>query len=197
MKMLKQLLLLAFLLAPSASFAVDKSIAQAWVMDPASSTIAYDMGNNHFSVLAMKAVINFDPNHLDQSKIMVVTDMGAMYMAPPQEDKVASLVPRPVNTGKVDETASTAIFFTSSSIQRVQANSFTTAATLTIQNISRNVAVPMTVELTKASDGTPVLTLQGSFTVNAADFMFGDTSKGTGGVGSVPVKFDIHATMAQ
>lgn len=194
--MLKHLLLLAFLLTPTASFAVSKGGAQEWIIDPASSTIAYDMGNNHFSAVAMKAVIYFDPNHLEQSKIMVVTDMGAMYLAPPKEDKLASLVPRPVNTGKVDEAAPTAIFFSSNAIQKVQANNFVTAATLTVQKITRTVSVPMTVELTKTADGTPVLTLQGSFNVNASDFIFGDTSKGAGSVGMIPVNFELHATMA-
>jgi len=128
--------------------------------------------------------INFDPNNLDKSHVIINVDVGSINMSDKQLDQI---LPQP-------DWLSAKIFpqatFESTSISHVGGNAYEAAGTVTIRGVKQNVALPFTVDMDERTARA-----QGFLSLIRTDFGIG------GLLGDVPdmgimvgVTFDLTAT---
>lgn len=164
------------------------AMAQDWTVDKQHSQvdIVGKTPNSKLSgtVTNWDSKINFDPNHLDQSHVLVNIDVSSIHTNDQQFDRILP------DTSWLAARTFPLATFESRSISHVSGNTYEADGTLMIRGISQNVTLPFTLDL---NDQTAHA--QGVLTLVRTDFGIGGVVNDTPDFGlTIGVKFDLNAT---
>lgn len=173
-----------------------KDMPQRWVLVQEKSKMAYinrSAGSGPIPITNYDMELNFDPNKLQQSRLVLKADVSSMFL-PARSVNTELLNHIPQSTQVASGTPSSAMFM-STSIKRSSGSEFLAQGGLRVGAKSKAMAVPFSVTLDRNAPGGMMIILKGSFTANRADFATEDYSKT--GSADVPVYFELAALPAR
>lgn len=192
--MLRFLCLLALLFAPAPVFAGE---VKQWVMDPATSTLAFkgkQMGAV-FSGSFTKFIpdIRFDPDNLAASKVTVTVDIASINTGDAERDQNLK------TKEWFDPEKFAEARFETTSFKKTGDNAFEAEANLTIRAITLPVVLPFTLVFSKDDSGKETALMTGSLTLNRSKFSLGtgDWDDPSIIANEVPVEISLNATAVQ
>lgn len=165
---------------------------QKWSLVQEKSKLSYinsSASNRDIPITNYDMELNFDPNKLDQSRMVLTADISSMFL-PARAVNVDLLEYLPPTTQVHRGLPSTAVFM-STAIKRRNASEFVAEGGLRVGEKSKPIAIPFTVTLDRNVPGGMMIILKGGFTANRTDFAT-ESFAGTGGA-EVPVKFELAA----
>ena len=128
--------------------------------------------------------INFDPDHLDQSHVVINVDVGSIRTDDRQWDAVL-----PGADWLAAKTFPTATF-ESTQISHVSGNAYQASGVLSVRGIRQNVTLPFTLDM-----GDQTAHAQGVLTLVRTDFNIGGVTADTPDyAATIGVSFDLTAT---
>lgn len=169
-----------------------QGMPQKWFLQQDKSSVSYrnrSASSQPIPITNYDMDLNFDPNKLEQSRIVITADVSSMFL-PANAVNLELLEYLPPSTTVAKGTPSTAMFM-STVIKRSGSNNFVAEGGLRVGGKSRALSIPFSVTLDKNVPGGMMIILKGEFTAQRSDFATEDYSKT--GSSDVPIQFELAA----
>lgn len=169
------------------------SSVQAWVVDPATSSINFEFqqyGQNVSSSFAKwSADIAFDPEDLENSRVDVVIDVSSIQTGSADRDEQAR------GNEWFEASVYTEAHFESESFTALNPNRYEAFGNLSLHGVKLPVSFPFSLEILDADQGQKRANMSANFMLNRLDFGIGQGQwKATDAIGNgVNIRLEIGA----